>query len=265
MRRGGFTLVELLVVISVIALVAALSFPVFHNSREQARATACGANVRQLAIAMQAYEAANQSFPYGFARPGEIRPPGGYAGNPSIDPPGWWWFNYIGATRYRTFRDMNTLRCPSRRIEGTRLKLDVLCGNYGVNRALCRSVISPEPGNEFEGTPLSLEAVRHPGATMLLMDSGYTLICWWNAAKDPPVTFGSSIQDAAYVPGLLEVNGQKLLWSGQSRDAKEGRHPNQTLNVAFVDGQVRRMNARVLLVETTDDGDWNCKPLWSPD
>jgi len=265
MRRGGFTVVELLVVISVIALLAALLFPVLHGAREQARATACGANVRRLAIAIQAYEAANQVFPHGFGKPGGTRPPGGYLGNASIAPQGWWWLNYIGAIRYRTLRDMSTMQCPSRQIEDARLTRDVLCGNYGVNRALCKSAVNDEPANEFEGTPLSLAAVRHPGATSLVMDSGYTLICWWHAAKDPPVTFGSSIQDAAYVPGLLEVNEQKVLWPGQSRDAKEGRHANQTLNVAFVDGQVRRMNARDLLVEKTEDGDWNYKPLWSPD
>jgi prepilin-type N-terminal cleavage/methylation domain-containing protein len=265
MRRGGFTLVELLVVISITAFLAALLFPVFRSSRQQARATACQANVWQLAIAMQAYEADNQSFPYGFGGPGRASPPGGYPGNPSIDFQGWWWFNFIDAIHYRTVRDMNAIRCPSKQLDDARLKRDILCGNYGANRSICKSFVNGPPDNEFEGTPLSVSAIHRPASTWLVMDSGYTLICWWHAATDPPATFGSSIQDAAYVPGLEVVNKDKTLWPGQFADAKTGRHPNQTVTIAFVDGRIEREKASDLLVEKTDDGNWKYSPLWSPD
>jgi len=264
MRRAGLTLVELLVVISITAFLAALLFPAFHSSREQARATACQANVWQLAFALHAYEGDNQSLPYGFGGPGKTPPPGGYPGNATIDPAGWWWFNFIGSVRYKSLRDMNALRCPSRRIEGAKLKRDILCGNYGANRSLCKSLVNGPPGNEFEGTPLSVAAIRRPGSTLLVMDSGYSLICWWHAAKEPPVTFGDSIQDAAYVPGL-EINKQKIVWPGQDQDAIDGRHPNQTVNIAFADSHVERWKASDLLVEKTEDGERNYSPLWSPD
>jgi len=264
MKPAGFTLVELLVVLSIIAFLAALLFPAFHSSREQARTTACEARVRQLAFALHAYEGDNQSFPYGFGGLGKMPPPGGYQGNAIIDPLGWWWFNFVGAVRYRTARDMNALRCPSKRLEDATLKRDILCGNYGVNRAICKSVGSGSPGNEFEGAPLSIGAFRHPAMTLLVMDSGYSLICWWHAAKDPPVTFGNSIQDATYVPGL-EINEQKILWPGQKQDAIGGRHPNQTVNIAFADSHAERRKARDLLVEKTNEGGWNYSPLWSPE
>ena len=264
MKHAGLTIVELLVVISIIAFLAALLFPAFTLSREQAKATACEANVRQLALALIAYDGEHQSLPYGFGGLGKAPPPGGYRGNRTMDPAGWWWFNFIDAVHYKSVRDMNALRCPSKRLESPKLKQDILCGNYGVNRTLCKTILNDAPANEFEGTPLSLIAVRHPGSTLLVMDSGYTLICWWHAAKDPPVTFGSSIQDAAYVPGL-EINKQKILWPGQDRDAKDGRHPNRTVNIAFGDSHVERRKARDLLVEKTDDGGWDYSPLWSPD
>ncbi|MHB9024570.1 MAG: type II secretion system protein [Armatimonadota bacterium] len=47
--RHGFTLIELLVVIAVIALLAAILFPVFGKAREKARQTTCMSNQRQIA------------------------------------------------------------------------------------------------------------------------------------------------------------------------------------------------------------------------
>lgn len=263
MRRGGFTLIELLVVISTIALLAALLVPVLHKARQQARATACQGNLRQLALAMRTYEAENQSLPPGFAGLRDGPPPGDYAGNPIVDNQGWWWFNYIGATHSKTLRDMKALECPSKHLDSYRLKRDVLCGNYGANRALCRSVAGDLPPGEFEGTPLSSDAARHPAATLLIVDSGYGLICWWHAAKDPPVTFGPLIEDTAYVPGLA-VNRDRTLWSGQTEDAVGGRHPNRTVNVSFLDGHIERRDANDLLVEKVDES-WDKTPLWSPD
>jgi len=53
--RPGFTLIELLVVIAVIAILAAILFPVFARAREAARATQCRSNLRQLGTAMGMY------------------------------------------------------------------------------------------------------------------------------------------------------------------------------------------------------------------
>lgn len=54
-RIRGFTLIELLVVIAVIAILAALLFPVFANARERARQAKCLGNLKQLGLAFQHY------------------------------------------------------------------------------------------------------------------------------------------------------------------------------------------------------------------
>jgi len=53
--EAGFTLIELLVVVAIIALLAALLFPVFAKAREKARQSVCQSNLRQIGIALSMY------------------------------------------------------------------------------------------------------------------------------------------------------------------------------------------------------------------
>lgn len=52
---SAFTLIELLVVIAVIALLIGMIIPALAQARANARATACGARLQQLGIALQLY------------------------------------------------------------------------------------------------------------------------------------------------------------------------------------------------------------------
>lgn len=59
-RRGsggsrGFTLVEILVVVSIIALMAAILMPVFLQARDSARRNGCASNQRQIGVALLTY------------------------------------------------------------------------------------------------------------------------------------------------------------------------------------------------------------------
>jgi prepilin-type N-terminal cleavage/methylation domain-containing protein len=63
MRRRGFTLVELLVVVAIVALLVAVLLPVLAQARQRSEATACANNVRQVVLAMSTYEADHKTFP----------------------------------------------------------------------------------------------------------------------------------------------------------------------------------------------------------
>jgi prepilin-type N-terminal cleavage/methylation domain-containing protein len=57
LRNRGFTVIELLAVIVIIGLLAAVLAPVFSQARRQAKTASCAENLRQLATATQLYSA----------------------------------------------------------------------------------------------------------------------------------------------------------------------------------------------------------------
>lgn len=64
-KMSGMTLVELLVVISIIGVLASLLLPAIQSAREAARRLSCTSNLRQLGVAMQSHHVSLQRFPAG--------------------------------------------------------------------------------------------------------------------------------------------------------------------------------------------------------
>jgi prepilin-type N-terminal cleavage/methylation domain-containing protein len=86
--RRGFTLVELLIVIAIIAMLVGLLLPAVQSARESARRTQCGNNIKQLALGAQQHVQSQGFFPsggWGYAWTGDAdrgfgaKQPGGWA------------------------------------------------------------------------------------------------------------------------------------------------------------------------------------------
>ncbi len=89
---GGFTLVELLVVISIIALLISLLLPALAAARSAAESVACGSNLRSIGQELNEYSTSFQNdIPFGV-----YDDPVDYPGNPDGANPSYWLPSPVG-------------------------------------------------------------------------------------------------------------------------------------------------------------------------
>ncbi len=140
MARKGFTIVEVLVVIAVIALLMAITTPAMRRARDQAQAVVCAANIKQLTLGLFNYDSDHETFPYALDTVGLQMPSGGYSGVGGLDRVGWWWFDHLTVYSKKTSGSDTVLACPAKRLGTSQLGRSILVSNYGINRSICKQL-----------------------------------------------------------------------------------------------------------------------------
>jgi prepilin-type N-terminal cleavage/methylation domain-containing protein/prepilin-type processing-associated H-X9-DG protein len=260
----GFTLIELLVVIAVIAILAAILFPVFAQAREKARQAGCLSNLRQIAMAWGMYiQDHDETFPQAL-----------YLGNEN----GATCF-YIGLHRsiLPYMKNSDIWRCPANPtavdvgalIRNMRLPPACASGgfplshlSYAYNTCVFRSG-NPNLLYTIAGWPIrpvtALAELPYPAATTLLWDGTY-------AATGGPCTVGdhlvnawhSGMTDVIWADG--HVKAVKAAATGQTCGSLDGKAaPRFTITEA---GPYQGKSALSGIPATKPDGSWElqCGP-----
>ena len=185
--QHGFTLVELLVVISIIALLVAMLLPVLTQARQTANDVRCGANMRQTLVAVMSYNADN---PKGLKNLNPGSGPGAGDSCPWFNTPDMWSNNYGALPDWAAGPDsaIHQNYIPGWDVtyshiwdEGRSLKSFwrgyLLAGNYAISQALgCNANdFRNYPINAWSGMPVNY-VEQNPNQASLLQTPPYQ---WW--------------------------------------------------------------------------------------
>jgi prepilin-type N-terminal cleavage/methylation domain-containing protein/prepilin-type processing-associated H-X9-DG protein len=185
-RRRGFTLVELLVVIGIIAVLVAILLPALTRAQEQAKTTQCLSNLRQIGQALQMY----------VVESGGYLPPG-HVANPNSDGMGLdnWATILVGRKMLTAPSQVNfdanesrgesVLRCPS----GLDVKRDTNTGIFGSGH-------EPTSQTDARGATfwrrVSLQGANKWLATGQMIDTWYAVNAWDNGKGDNPDSYNKA-------------------------------------------------------------------------
>jgi prepilin-type N-terminal cleavage/methylation domain-containing protein/prepilin-type processing-associated H-X9-DG protein len=150
-RKAGFTLVELLVVIGIIALLISVLLPALNSARQQAQAVQCMSNMRQLGLAFSNYVNDNKGWMPSTDTCGPITPQNFYITIPAnaSETPLWssvsatqTWIGWVDAgpteaalengTLWKYLKNAGIYKCPTDS-NGSRLR------TYSLNYLICPS------------------------------------------------------------------------------------------------------------------------------
>jgi len=63
MRRQGYSLIEIIVSISIVLILVAVMFPIFGKAVDKSKSTVCASNLKQLYSSMELYQQDNGDYP----------------------------------------------------------------------------------------------------------------------------------------------------------------------------------------------------------
>jgi prepilin-type N-terminal cleavage/methylation domain-containing protein/prepilin-type processing-associated H-X9-DG protein len=221
-RLAAFSLIELLVVIAVIAILAALLFPVLAQSRERTRMSACISNMQQISYALMVYaQDYDETFPYE-----RFHCPDGVAAGS---------YCYVWQNAIRPYlKNVEVFACPSNPF------------SRGVPGQFSRSDQMPLPGDNAEGWE------EEPGRRMpISYGLNYCTTTWYPAdtpegRASPPLRQAQLVRPSETIlvaenQWAFSISGPGPIWNDSGIYCRLiFVHPGPRLgNFIFYDGHVR--------------------------
>jgi prepilin-type N-terminal cleavage/methylation domain-containing protein len=221
MRRKGFTLVELLVVVAIIVILAAILYPVFAATRRAANNATCLSNLKQIGLGVQMYaQDYDESFPAACTQAdrviGKAQP-----NWPTPTP-------YLWEVVKPYIKNDAIWRCPGDIGWYSQTRTGVMIVDFrpntytktGSSYTYNTDLVWDDQTNQW--APMTISQIQKPTETFMVAEpTGY----WHNAIQAPPPperTAATDTRDSTYRQNMVCVDGHakafgfsqiKVLWS----------------------------------------------------